>query len=182
MPPDFLIHWAPVLGPIATSLAVIVSLFVVGRDFRWRRAERRDAALGQARSIVINVKKNEANQPELNRIRNEGETAMFEVFGWSLAPDGSKQIFQITGSDQRFFQAIPAHSEKTYDAAQGQQSSNDPNVSSVQAVTWRDPSGQQWLKMGKFAPKRVRDRDAAESALRKVHAKVLKDARKQLQK
>lgn len=176
MPPELLTKWAPVLGPTATSLAVIISLFVVFRDFHWKRKERRFLSEGQARSVLTRAKKDDRGFVESYDVQNQGKDPIFDVSLWSLAPDGSKQHF-ATDADHRFFQFIASEGSKTADAPAGARSLDDPATTSIVAIMWRDSSGQHWARLGWHAPFRTTLAKAA-NRIEKKRAALVKSAHK----
>ncbi|MBT2269798.1 hypothetical protein [Rhodococcus erythropolis] len=176
-PPNFLVDWAPVIGPIATTLAVAVSLFVVFRDFHWKRSERLAIAQGQAASVLISVKKDQLGKAESYKVQNQGTGPIFDFRLFSLTPDGARQQFAITKSDHRFIQVLPPSAEKTLDAADGATSLDDPELSSIVAAVWRDLNGQNWGRLGRHEPFRIKER-RAESELETKRAALIRRASK----
>lgn len=179
MPPDFLTNWAPVVGPIATTVAVVVSLFVVARDFHWKRTETRRAASAEANAVLLVNKVDERGVQTGIRILNEGEHTIFDLHCWTLDKAGELLTYASTGADHKFIIHIPAHDRKDFRAPDKAATDDNPDIDTLSGIAWRDWNGQNWARLGMFEAFRVKSTGAALKPLRKRQARVRKKTRRE---
>lgn len=125
------------VGALATAAAVVVALYIAGRDSRQRKFEERNGALAQARLIRVSA-------PEV-----DGSDLIFSLNNYSDSPItlvAFEAFAEIDGEDERFRASeeiwLPDRSDST-----------TPKVRlSLKSLTklywrvrWTDPGGRMWF-------------------------------------
>ncbi|MBB5914912.1 hypothetical protein BJY24_003779 [Nocardia transvalensis] len=139
----------------------------------------------QAQAIhLLSGLKPETKAATEERIRNASSAAIHDVHFWCMNPDGDLLLFSAGQKfiTYRYFQAIDGHTTEKLTPALGAEYPDDPAACCTQAVSWRDPQGQYWAKLGMFPAFRCKNSDVALEVLIKKAKKLTEKARRSQQK